>query len=271
MRISRCLSVLLLLFVAHASAQQKIAVVDFDTHQYAAQLPGAQLADYVMDELVNTGLFEVVEREKLASVMREIGFGQSGMVDPSSAAQFGRLLGAGLLLTGRVVSLEGEERSFSGYGVNTRNTVLTLSVAIRITDAESGSIRFSTRTRTQRTINEAGGLRVASSGAFTALAEQAAVEMVKEIVASGRFSTRQAADAAPAARPVRVTVMSVPEGADVEVDGVFYGNTGGEMSIPSGLRRIRITLAGYQPWEKQVMVNEGSRFTATLAPERVEN
>lgn len=36
-------------------------------------------------------------------------------------------------------------------------------------------------------------------------------------------------------------------------------------------RRIRITLAGYQPWEKQVMVNEGSRFTATLAPERVEN
>jgi hypothetical protein len=267
----RMFAYLLLLTGVHAAATPKIAVVDFDTHQYSAQLPGAQLADYVTDELVNCGLFEVIEREKLASVMREIAFGQSGMADPATASQFGRVLGAQYLLTGRVVSLEREEKSFSGYGVNTRNTVLTLSVALRIVDVQSGSIRFSGRTRTQRVINEAGGLSVGANSPHTALAEKAAMEMVQEIVKSGRFSGEQSAGTAATARGVKVTVLSVPEGADVEVDGIFYGNTGGELTIPAGMRRIRITLAGYQPWEKQVMVNDGAKFTATLAPERVEN
>lgn len=261
-------ALVVLLFATPVFAAPKIAVVDFDSHQYSAQLPGAQLADFVMDELVNTGLFDVIERDKLDSVMREIGFGQSGMVDPSSAAQFGRLLGAGYLLTGRVVSLESSQRKFSGYGINTTNTILTLSVAIRITDVQTGTVKFSTRTSTQATINEAGGLSVRETNPYAGLAEQAAVEMVQEIQDSGRFAVNPAGGAPQSVPIVKVTVMSNPDGADVEVDGVFYGNAGGEIKIPSGLRRIRVSLAGYEPWEKQVMVSENSKFTATLAPVR---
>lgn len=256
-----------LLSMGHLAAAPKIAVVDFDTHQYEAQLPGAQLADYVMDELVNTGLFDVVERDKLDSVMKEIGFGQSGMVDPGTAAQFGRLLGAGYLLTGRVVSLSSEQRKFSGYGINTTNTVLTLSVSIRIADVQSGSIKFSTRTSTQSVINESGGMSVSASNPYANLAEKAAVDMVSAIEQSGRFSVAVGEREAALPKVVRVVVLSKPEGADVEVDGILYGNAGGELEIPAGLRRVRISMAGYLPWEKQVMINEGSKFTATLAPE----
>lgn len=261
---------LILLCVSWAGwAQPKIAVVDFDAHQYSAQLSGAQLADYVVDELVNTGQFEVVEREKLDSAMREIGFGQSGMVDPSTASSFGRQLGAKYLLTGRVISLDSEQKNFSGYGVNTTNTIVRLSVSVRVLDVESGRIEFSTRTQAQQVFNEGGGLRVESSNPYAPLSEEAAVNIVAAIEESGKFSGSRAASAGAesAPRKVEITLSSQPEGADVEIDGVFYGNTGSTLKVPEGLRRIRITLAGYQPWEKQVMVSDGVEFTATLAPE----
>lgn len=91
---------MVLLLPGLAAGLPRIAVVDFDTHQYSAELAGVQLADYVMDELVNTGLFDVVERDKLNSVMQELSFGASGIADPSSAAQMGNLLGARMVLTG---------------------------------------------------------------------------------------------------------------------------------------------------------------------------
>lgn len=248
---SRLLGVLLLAFVASAAAAPKIAVVDFDTNQYSAQLAGAQLADYIVDELVNTGLFEVVEREKLASVMREIGFSQSGMVDPSGASQMGRLLGARYILTGRVISMGAEEKAFSGYGIHTSNTVLTLNVSVRIVNGETGSVDFSGRTTTQRTINQAGGLSVRSTNAYDGLAEDAAVKVVAEIVKSGRFDTASGSGSAPARmKLVEVAVESSPPGGDVEVDGIFYGNAGGTLRLPEGLHLVKVSLSRHQPWEK---------------------
>lgn len=259
---------LLSAFPEHAQALPKIAVVDFDTQQYSAQLAGAQLADYVTDELVNTGLFEVVEREKLGSVMREIGFGQSGMVDPGSASQMGKLLGARYVLTGRVISLGAEEKTFSGYGINTKNSVLSLSVSIRIVDTETGSVQFSTRTNSQRTINQAGGLSVRSNNAYDGLAQDAAVKLVGEIGQSNRFSSMANGSDQPrgSVSTVEVSVGSQPPGADVEVDGVFYGNAGGTLKLPAGLRLVKISLAGRLPWQKKVMIQPGVEIKAVLAP-----
>jgi curli biogenesis system outer membrane secretion channel CsgG len=256
-------------FCALAVAAPKIAVVDFDTNQYSAQLAGAQLADYVVDELVNTGLFEVVEREKLASVTREIGLSQSGMVDPAGASQMGRLLGARYVLTGRVISMSAEEKAFSGYGINTTNTILTLSVSVRVVNGETGSIEFSGRTSAQRTINQAGGLSVRSSNAYGGLAEDAAVKVVAEIVKSGRFNAASTGGAAPIrAKLVRVAVESSPPGADVEVDGIFYGNAGETLRLPEGLHLVKISLGGRRAWEKKVQISDGFKLKAVLPPQQ---
>lgn len=248
-------------------AAPKIAVVDFDTNQYSAQLAGAQLADYVVDELVNTGLFEVVEREKLATAMREIGFSQSGMVDQAGAAQMGKLLGARHVLTGRVISLGAEEKTFNGYGINSSSTLLSLSVSIRIVDVETGSVGFSTRTVAQRTINQSGGLNVRSSNAYDALAEDAAVKVVGEIVRSGRYASARSESVGKPSL-VGVPVESSPPGADVEVDGVFYGNAGGTLRLPAGLHNVKISQAGYEPWEKKVQVGDGVQLKAVLVPRK---
>ncbi|MBL0162695.1 MAG: PEGA domain-containing protein [Xanthomonadales bacterium] len=256
---------LLMIVCGSVSASPRIAVVDFDTNQYSGQLAGSQLADFVVDELVNTSLFEVVEREKLSAAMREVGFGQSGMVDPGSASQFGKMLGARYVLTGRVISLGSEEKSFSGYGVNTRNTILSLNVSIRIFDTETGSVKLSTRTLATRTVNESGGLSVRSNTAYSGLAEEAAIQLVNEIVKSDKFGRDTESAPGTASALVEVTVMSEPEGADVEVDGIFYGNSGASVRVPQGLHSVKVSLAGHEPWEKKVMLADGMSLKATLA------
>lgn len=265
----------LLTFSFSLCASPKIAVVDFDANQYAGQLSGAQLADYVTDELVNSGIFDVIEREKIASAVAEIGFGQSGIVDPATAARFGRVAGVQYLLTGRVISLERNQRSFSGYGVSTTSDDYVLSVSVRILETETGRVAFSTRTSTTSSVNQLGGNRSSMSNPFARMTEQAAVDMVGAISRSGRFASRtarpatsaspgSAAAATQAPAMVGVTFNSTPRGADVEIDGVMYGNTGREIRVPSGLRRVRITLAGHVPWEKQVMLSAGAAYTASL-------
>ncbi len=266
MTLLRSLLSLFMLAPLVASAQPKIAVVDFDTHQYSAQLQGAQLADFVTDELVNTGLFEVVEREKLESVMREIGFGQSGMVDPSTASSFGRQLGARYLLTGRVISMDSEEKRFNGYGVSTTNTVVSLSVSVRVLDVESGRIEFSTRSQAQQVFNEGGGMSIRSSNPYGPLAEETAVNVVAAIRESSKFSGSSGQSVSKQPKLVSTSISSEPSGADIEVDGIFYGNANGPIKLPEGLRRVRVSLSGYEVWEKQMMLSEGAEFTARLAP-----
>jgi curli biogenesis system outer membrane secretion channel CsgG len=68
---------------------------------------GDGMADQLITALVNTNRFSVVERQNLKGVMEEIGFGQSGMVDPSTAAKIGKVAGADLIVTAAVTEFEG--------------------------------------------------------------------------------------------------------------------------------------------------------------------
>ncbi len=48
-------------------------------------------------------------------------------------------------------------------------------------------------------------------------------------------------------------------GAAIEIDGVFIGNTPSAPSIQVGIRTIRVTKRGFEPWECQIMVTPGGR------------
>jgi len=66
---------------------------------------------------------------------------------------------------------------------------------------------------------------------------------------------------------VRVSITSDPSDADIEVDGVFYGNAGGEMKLPEGLHLVKISLPGYEIWDKKVRIADGTRIKAMLVRE----
>ncbi len=71
----------------------------------------------------------------------------------------------------------------------------------------------------------------------------------------------------PAAAPqvVRVSVSSTPDGADIEVDGSFAGNTPSTIELPPGEHSVTVTKAGCKPWTRKIKLSGGEvRLIAEL-------
>ncbi|MDD4348207.1 MAG: CsgG/HfaB family protein [Opitutales bacterium] len=242
------------------SGLPRIVVVDFGLtdRKYDYDLSG-KISEMIQEGLYNTGLFEVLERDKLDTVMTEQGWTNSGMVKPEDAVSMGKMMGAGYILTGTIISMDSEEKNFRGYGVTTRSTIVTLRARAQILETETGKVFFSRSSKASTVINEAGGLTNSNTGVFVDLAEQITDDIISGIKEHKGFRS-QTNDV----EIVAVDIKSVPEMADVEVDGVFYGNANGPISIPAGMRNVRISLPGYVAWEKKVMVSENTRIVAQL-------
>jgi len=62
----------------------------------------------------------------------------------------------------------------------------------------------------------------------------------------------------PPAHGSRLTVTSTPEGADIEVDGEFAGNTPSDVQVPEGTHTITVKKTGFGEWRRKLKVNDGS-------------
>jgi hypothetical protein len=52
-------------------------------------------------------------------------------------------------------------------------------------------------------------------------------------------------------------ILSTPDGADIEIDGVFSGDTPSVVQVGSGDHTISLKKKGYSPWEKKMHVSSG--------------
>lgn len=92
----------------HLVGVQKIAVVDFQGVNHS----GSQIAAVVQSLLLETKHFDLIERNQLNRIMDEQKLGMTGVMDDSTAAKVGRLLGVNALILGEVTSysVEPDER-----------------------------------------------------------------------------------------------------------------------------------------------------------------
>jgi len=65
-----------------------------------------------------------------------------------------------------------------------------------------------------------------------------------------------AAPAAPGGG--KLSIASVPDGADIEVDGSFVGNAPSEVQLPDGYHTVTVKKAGFKDWERTLKVTGGS-------------
>jgi hypothetical protein len=52
-------------------------------------------------------------------------------------------------------------------------------------------------------------------------------------------------------------VSSTPDGADIEIDGNFVGNTPSTMGVAAGTHEVSVKKAGFKPWQRKITVSSG--------------
>ncbi len=149
---NRYLSVLLILVFVNclssfAYAQKTIAVMPFEggsgVHNWyldkAQMISG--ITESLTDELSKVDGIKVVERSRLAQILKEQDFGQSDRVDTFSAAEVGRLLGADILVMGTVLGLDVQDSGGIRIGIiSAKGTTAKIDLSVRIVDVETGVI-----------------------------------------------------------------------------------------------------------------------------------
>jgi curli biogenesis system outer membrane secretion channel CsgG len=110
-----------------AAAQQKkrVAVINFDYATVRSSVAaiwgtdqdiGKGIADLIVEKLVATGKYSVIERKALDKVLTEQNFSNSDRADVNSAAKIGRVLGVDAIIAGSITQFgrDDQSREFGG-------------------------------------------------------------------------------------------------------------------------------------------------------------
>lgn len=69
----------------------------------------------------------------------------------------------------------------------------------------------------------------------------------------------------------RLSIASAPDGADIEVDGTFVGNTPSDLQVTDGEHTIAVKKTGFKDWERKMKVSGGSNVHLNAELEKVAN
>ena len=146
-----------------------VAVLDFTNetraHWWQTDV-GRELGGMLANELVSTGAFKVVERNKLDSVLGEQDLGASGRVSKSTAAKMGQVTGAQYLITGNVAAYDENTKGtgggigFKGISIGGKSSKAYLAIDLRVVNATTGEVEF---VRTVEGHSKGGGMSLGFS------------------------------------------------------------------------------------------------------------
>ncbi len=66
-----------------------------------------------------------------------------------------------------------------------------------------------------------------------------------------------------------IALVSTPVGADVNVDNAFVGNAPATLKLKPGKHTIKVVMAGYKDWSREITVMQGSQVNLTATLEKV--
>lgn len=193
-RFIRVLSVLAFSTAAFAADQKKaVAILNFDYSTVQSgvaaifgtnQDVGKGVADLLVEKLVKSGQYRVIERKAIDKIMAEQNFSNSDRADSNTAAKIGRLIGADAIIMGSITqfgrddkktnvggSVFGSQMSKYGLGgVGASKAKAVVGLSARLVSVNTGEILAvangvgeSTRTGTSL-IGSGGGAGSAAAG-----------------------------------------------------------------------------------------------------------
>jgi curli biogenesis system outer membrane secretion channel CsgG len=140
--------------LSKASEKVRVAVLDFDFSAvsdpiYLSYFNGGArgVSDILVNQLVKSGNYTVVERSKLDAILEEQNLGDSGRVDASTAAEIGRLLGVEAVVIGSVTQMDlqrqekgGNLGGFFGAGADVTDVDAYVKLSVRMINTTTGEI-----------------------------------------------------------------------------------------------------------------------------------
>ena len=217
---------------AEAQGKLRIAVINFQNNSswtwWGDQLGGAA-ADEIVTQLVKTGKFSVIERAQLEAILAEQRIGQTGLVNPATAARVGQLLGAQLIMTGSITQFSIERTQLGYRGIGGAYSKAESRLDARVIDTTTGEVLLAADGAGSKRMgggyfNGVHAERTFDAGA-AAEALRPAVTAVVSMVTTQSFKV--AATLAPTAASAQIVGSH---------DGSFYLNKGENAGIKIGQR-----------------------------------
>lgn len=203
---------------SYAQKRTRLAVASFVSG--CANLPkestvGQGIADMIITELFKVKQFEIIERNRLETLLAEKNLAQTDLVQPNSAAEAAKIIQCDAIVVGSITEYSvAQENSEAGLFKSSK-ALYTVSLQFRIIDAGTGQTRL-TATATG-TVEKKG-----SSADIGAVANRFAPISVGRI---GKETTGQDAFYGEASqKAVREIVEKIryafpPEGYVIKIDG----------------------------------------------------
>ncbi len=194
------LGLLVAIFVAVqpvlAQDKPRIAVLEFENKAGVSWWYGTGAAaaqDIFVTQLVKSGKFRVLDRERLNSILAEQDFSVSGRIDAATAVQAGKVIGVKYFLVGSLTEWEHERQSGSTgrflRGVRGARNKFSAAMNARIIDAETGDILWADEARADSskfrvTVSGVGGGSDYSRNTVSTLMKPMVEELAAKIAAS---------------------------------------------------------------------------------------
>jgi curli biogenesis system outer membrane secretion channel CsgG len=136
---------------AQNQSRPRIAVLSFDYsgtgnyYWWDGNTNAAEgVSDLLTNKLVQSGRYTMIERSRIDAVLQEQNLAASGRIDPSTAAQVGRILGADAVVLGSITRFNLDERggsgSLFGFGGSSRRRTAEVQLTARIVNTTTSEI-----------------------------------------------------------------------------------------------------------------------------------
>jgi hypothetical protein len=209
--------------------------------------PRAVLENLIVNLPAGTGRAMVVERSRADGLFSE-GITPEQARDPKTAIRLAQATGATAIALGTITQLTSSgERMLA-------------EVRVRLVGAD-GTVRYSQMLHGE---SSTGANRDAAYSAI-----QAALQNLEHDADFRAQIIPESGAEVNAESTIEVLVQPSESRCELEIDGVFVGTTPGRFAFPSSRKvRVRISKAGFEPWDRTVIATKDLRLTPELATAR---
>ena len=118
------------------------------------------MTEMLITALAKSGKFEIVERQEIERIVQEQNLSSTDLIDPSTAAQIGKMKGADYLLMAAVTEAGAKSDSVGLGSISIQQQKAILGLDVRFVDSASGSTKLAETFREERKAGGLGGLPI---------------------------------------------------------------------------------------------------------------